>query len=90
MTERFEKPRNDDGMGRTILIVAVVIMVGLGIAYAAGLFNIDSSGSLTAPTVSVQGGEVPDVQVETADVDIGSETKTVEVPTVSVTPADKK
>lgn len=90
MTERFEKTGKDDGMGRTILIVAVVIVVGLGIAFAAGLFSIDSSGSLKAPTISAQGGEVPNVQVNTADIDVGSETRTVEVPTVSVTPSDEK
>lgn len=87
MTEQYQRPQNENGAGRTIAIVAVVAIVGLGVAYAAGLFNIDSSGSLTAPTVTVEGGEVPKVQVETADIDVGTKTKTIEVPTVSVTPA---
>lgn len=87
MTEQYQKPQNDSGAGRTIAIVAVVAVIGLGVAYAAGLFNVDASGSLEAPTVSVQGGEVPKVQVETADIDVGTKTKTIEVPTVSVTPA---
>ena len=69
---------------RNIVLVLVAIVALLLIAWAAGLFNVDTSGSLKAPEVSVQGGEVPDVQVETAKVDVGSKDETIKVPEVKV------
>jgi hypothetical protein len=75
--------------GRTILIiVAVVALLGV-VAYALGLFNVDASGELKTPEVAVDvtGGEVPSMEVETADVDVGTKSVDVDVPTVSVTPA---
>ncbi len=86
---------NDDrverrsGAGRTIAILVVVALVALAVAWAAGLFNVDTSGSLKAPEVEVSGGEVPNVDVEAADIDVGTRTETIEVPTVTVDkPAD--
>jgi ABC-type Na+ efflux pump permease subunit len=73
--------------GRTVLIiVAVVALLGV-VAYALGLFNVDASGELKTPEVAVDvtGGEVPSVQVETADIDVGTTTETVKVPDVEVT-----
>ena len=77
-----------DGRGgsRNIVIILVVVAVLAVIAYALGLFNVDTSGELKAPDVdvAVQGGEVPDVQVEGADVDVGTTTETVKLPDVDV------
>lgn len=74
------------GGGRSIVIILVVVAVLAVLAYALGLFNVDSSGELEAPDVdvAVQGGEVPDVQVETADIDVGTQTETVKLPEVDV------
>ncbi len=68
---------------RGVLILIAVLVIA-GIAWAAGLFNVDTSGSLKAPQVTVQGGEVPDVQVETAKVNVGSKEESVTVPDVHV------
>lgn len=86
MSDNINNPRGSSGPGKAIAIVAIVAVLVLGVAWAAGFFNVDTSGSLEAPTVSVQGGEVPDVDVEAADIDVGTKTETIEVPTVSVTP----
>lgn len=74
------------GGGRTIVIILVVVAVLAVLAYALGLFNVDASGELEAPNVdvAVEGGEVPDVQVETADIDVGTTTETVKLPEVDV------
>lgn len=71
---------------RTIVIILVVVAVLAVLAYALGLFNVDASGDLKAPDVdvAVEGGEMPNVQVETADVDVGTTTETVELPEVDV------
>lgn len=75
------------GGSRTIVIILVVVAVLAVLAYALGLFNVDASGDLKAPDVdvAVEGGELPSMQVETADIDVGSTTETVNVPEVNVT-----
>ena len=80
------------GGGRTIVIILVVLAVLALLAYALGLFNVDSSGELEAPDVdiSAEGGSVPDVQVEAADVDVGTTTETVKLPDVDVTTTEEK
>lgn len=78
------------GAGRTLLIIVLVALVALAIAWALGLFQVEAEGQLKAPEVNVSGGEVPNVDVEAADVDIGTKTETIEVPTVDVTPPDEK
>ncbi len=85
MNERFEEHRENSGPGRLITIVVLLAVLGLGGAWAAGLFNVDTSGKLETPKVTVQGGEMPNVQVETADIDVGTKEKTIDVPTVTVT-----
>jgi hypothetical protein len=76
-------PRN--GAGRTVIIVVLVAVVALAIAWAAGLFQVNTEGQLKAPDIDVSGGEVPQVDVQAADVDVGTKTETIEVPTVDVT-----
>lgn len=80
------------GGGRSIILILVVVAVLAVIAYAMGLFNVDTSGELEAPDVDVtaSGGEVPDVQVETADVDVGTQTETVKLPDVDVKTTEEK
>ena len=68
---------------RGVLILIVVLLL-VGLAWAAGLFNVDTSGHLKAPQVAVSGGEIPKVQVETAKINVGSKTETVKTPEVSV------
>ncbi|MGQ5700649.1 hypothetical protein ACUJ46_01160 [Sandaracinobacteroides sp. A072] len=70
--------------GRVVAIILVAAVAVLALAWALGLFNVDASGKLQAPDVKIEGGEVPDVQVETADVSVGTETATIEVPTVDI------
>jgi hypothetical protein len=69
--------------GWWIALAAVVALIV--IAFATGFFNLDMSGELRAPNVEVSGGEVPDVQLETGEVKVGTEKVTVDVPTVEVT-----
>lgn len=53
-----------DKGSRTIVIVVAVIVLLAVVGYALGLFNVDASGDLKTPQVSVSGGEIPEVQVE--------------------------
>ncbi len=80
------------GGSRTIVIILVVVAVLAVLAYALGLFNVDASGDLKAPDVdvAVEGGEMPNLQVETADIDVGTRTETVELPEVNVTTSEEQ
>jgi len=80
-----DPPRS--GGGRAIwIILLVLIILGL-IAWAMGLVNFDASGDLKAPDVKVEGGEVPDVQMETGEIDVGTKNVEVAVPDVDIKPA---
>jgi hypothetical protein len=85
------EPLRDDGVvrdrgsfSRPLLIVLLVVLALIGVAWLTGLIDFDASGELRAPEVSVTGGEVPSVDVNTADIDVGTKTETIEVPTIDV------
>ncbi|QMW24497.1 hypothetical protein H3309_02925 [Sandaracinobacteroides saxicola] len=81
--------KREGGLGRTLGIILLVAVALFAIAWATGFINFDTSGSLRAPDVKVEGGELPAVQMETADVNVGTKETTIEVPTVDVDkPAD--
>lgn len=73
------------GAGRIFAIVAVLALAGVVAAWAAGLFTVETDGALKAPEVNIEGGQLPSVDVDAADVEVGTTTATVEVPTVEVT-----
>jgi len=73
-----------DKGSRTIVVVIAVIVLLAVVGYALGLFNVDASGDLKTPEVSVTGGEIPEVQVETGEIDVGTKKATVPVPEVDV------
>lgn len=65
------------------LLALLIALVGLAVlAQMTGLLDFDTSGNLRAPAIDVQvsGGEVPEVDVETAKVKVGVTEKTVELP----------
>ena len=84
MSDPYDKPHDRDGSGRTIAIIVLVALVALAAAWAAGLLNINASGKLEAPKISVEGGSIPKVDVQAADINVGTRKETVEVPTVTV------
>jgi hypothetical protein len=70
-----------------------IIMTSLLAPLAIGLAacDVDQTKEGELPEVDVRGGQVPEYDVETADVDVGTKTTTVEVPDVDVTmPGDAK
>lgn len=76
--------------GGFLIGLLLVLVAGVAIAWFLGLISFSTSGDLQAPKVSVSGGEVPKVDVHTADIAVGTRKETVELPTVKVTPADEK
>lgn len=67
----------------TILVLAVLAMI---VAVATGFVDLNSSGQLRAPKVNVsaQGGEVPNLDIDTKEVVVGTTEKTIGVPKVGI------
>jgi hypothetical protein len=90
-----EPIREKRGAGRTVIIVIVAIAAIVGVLFATGFWSADvKEGAL--PEVSVKGGTMPNVDLDSKQVVVGTsktevevpkvktETETVEVPTVGV------
>lgn len=64
-----------------ILATSLVLPFALGLAAC----DVDQTQEGELPEVDVRGGQMPEFDVETADVDIGTKETTVEVPDVDIT-----
>ncbi|MFN2099406.1 hypothetical protein [Altererythrobacter sp. MF3-039] len=53
-------------------------------AFSLSACDVDQTEEGEMPDVDVEGGNLPEFDVETADVDVGTEEVTVDVPTVDV------
>lgn len=67
-----------------------IIASTLAATFALGLAacDVDQTQEGEMPDVNVEGGQLPEFDVETADVDVGTKETTVEVPDVDVTMPD--
>ena len=74
---------------RSGLIIAVVAIVAIIAAFAFGLIDINQTKETKLPEVSVQGGQTPTFDVDTAKVDVGTTNTSVDLPTVDVKKADQ-
>lgn len=66
-----------------------LLLVG-GLALAAAGCDIDQTREGELPEVEVREGQLPEYDVETADVEVGTETETIEVPEVDVTTRERQ
>ena len=67
-----------------------IIASSLVLPFAMGLAacDVDQTQEGEMPEVEVTGGQMPEFDVETADVDVGTKETTVEVPDVDITMPD--
>ena len=65
---------------KKLIVAALIVPFALGLAAC----DVDQTEEGEMPDVEVSGGNLPEFDVETADVDVGTKTTTVEVPTVDV------
>ena len=72
-------------MKRTIT-AALFAPLAIGLAAC----DVDQTQEAELPEVEVKGGQMPEFDVETADVDVGTKETTIEVPDVDVTMPDAK
>lgn len=76
--------KSGGGFGRTLIILLAILAILAAIGFATGFFSADSSGG-SLPEVSVKGGALPDVDVDSKSIDVTTEKQTIEVPTLEVT-----
>lgn len=67
---------------------SLVLVLALLVSVATGACRVKQTeeGEMPDVDVQVEGGKVPEVDVDAADVDVKTERRTVEVPTVEVEP----
>lgn len=69
---------------------AIKILMGVTcLSFTACNVEKTKEGELPDVNVTTEGGQLPEYNVETPEVTLGTENKTVEVPTVEVTPANQ-
>ncbi|MBI1404010.1 MAG: hypothetical protein GC147_12455 [Porphyrobacter sp.] len=69
---------------KRLIATSLIVPFALGLAAC----DVDQTEDGEMPEVDVKGGNMPEYDVETADVDVGTKEKTVEVPDVDVTMPD--
>ncbi|MEG3164291.1 hypothetical protein U1701_06765 [Sphingomonas sp. PB2P19] len=70
------------GAGSTIAIILVVIALIVGVLFATGFWSADVKKDGALPQVSVKGGELPKVDMDSKEVVVGTKKTEVEVPKV--------
>ncbi len=72
-------------MTRKILALFAAVFLTLGFAAC----QVEQTEEGEMPEVDVEGGELPEYDVDAPDVEVGTETKEIEVPTVDVEPPEE-
>jgi hypothetical protein len=78
-----EYPARGSG-ARAGIIIAIIAVLAIIAAFAFGLIDIDQTKETKVPEVSVQGGQAPAFDVDTAKVNVGTQREDVKLPTVDV------
>ena len=71
----------------TLILLAAIVVVVL---VMTDVINIRQTGGAELPAVAVQEGRMPEFDVDTADVQLGTERRQIDVPTVDVRSADER
>ena len=78
-----DRPARSGG-AKTGLIIAIIAILAIIAAFAFGLIDINQTKETKLPEVSVQGGQTPAFDVDTAKVDVGTKDTDITVPKVEV------
>ncbi|MFM9978252.1 MAG: hypothetical protein ACKVOP_09470 [Sphingomonadaceae bacterium] len=67
---------------RPVIAIVLVAVAALIAAFAFGVVDIDQTREGALPEIRADGGNLPEFDVKTADVDITTTNTTIDVPTV--------
>ena len=77
--------RRRGGGGRALLVIVLLVVAVVAVLFATGFWSAEvRKGALPDVDVSVKGGELPKVDVDSKKVVVGTKKETIEVPTVGV------
>lgn len=79
-----EYPARTSSGARAGIVIAIIAVLAIIAAFAFGLIDIDQTKETKMPQVSVQGGQAPAFDVDTAKVDVGTKREDITVPKVDV------
>ncbi|RHW18788.1 hypothetical protein D1610_01110 [Sphingomonas gilva] len=69
---------------RALLVLVAIAIIVLIAAVSLGFISLDQTQTAQLPSIEVEGGQAPEFKADVADIDVGTENKTIEVPTISV------
>ena len=69
---------------RALLVLLGLIIIAVVLLMAFGMIDIDQTRDGALPSVSIEGGQAPQFQADVGSIDVGTENRTVAVPTVNV------
>ncbi|HUF79135.1 MAG TPA: hypothetical protein VMR44_09490 [Thermoanaerobaculia bacterium] len=72
----------------TSKLITLFCLAVLVVPFAGCRVEQTQEGEL--PEVEVEGGQLPEYEVDAADVEIGTETREIEVPTIDITMPEEK
>jgi len=84
MNTTNDYPARTNSGARAGIIIAIIAVLAIIAAFAFGLIDIDQTKETKIPEVSVQGGQAPAFDVDTAKVDVGTKSEDITVPKVEV------
>jgi hypothetical protein len=70
------------GAGFTVALLLIVAALVVALLFATGFWSADVTKSGALPTVQVNGGEMPKVDLQSKEIVVGTTPTKVEVPTV--------
>ena len=78
-----ETPRRS-GLGSVLVMVVLVALVVVGVLFATGFFsaNVTRDGQMPSVSVKADAGSLPQVDLDSKQVVVGTKPTTVDVPTV--------
>lgn len=69
---------------RALLVIVAIAIIALIVAVATGFVSLDQTQTARLPSIEVKGGQAPEFKADVAEINMRTENKTVEVPTLSV------
>jgi hypothetical protein len=69
---------------RALLVLLGLIVIAVVLLMAFGMIDIDQTQTAELPSVSIEGGQAPQFQADVGSIDVGTENRTVAVPTIDV------
>lgn len=72
---------------RAVLLAVAAIVVVVAVLFFSGFISVEQTQEAELPDVDVttEGGQAPEFEAETGEVEVGTEETTIEVPDVEVT-----